>query len=119
MDEQPLGAVVLNPLLHNTPIQAIPDQRLPAGVLPLRKCAVVRVMLAASAVYGALVISPWLAALPAAAMLVPLDRGDVVGTWNRVRALLGVAFLAALVWVAWTGSTQGVLVQVSRAMVLG
>lgn len=84
-----------------------------------RTRVLVRVMLAASAVYGALVISPWLAALPAAAMLVPLDRGDVVGTWNKVRALLGVAFLAALAWVAWTGSTQGVLVQVSRGMVLG
>lgn len=79
----------------------------------------VRVMLAASAVYGALVVSPWLAALPAVAMLVPLDRGDVSRTWNKVRALLGVAFLGALAWVAWSGSTHGVLVKVSRATVFG
>lgn len=93
-----------------------------------RTLLLVRVMLAASAVYGALVVSPWLAALPAAAMLVPLDRGaprpsgpgvDATRMWNRVRLLLGLAFLGALAWVWWTGSTHGVLVQVSRATVLG
>lgn len=84
-----------------------------------RTLMLVRVLLAASAVYGALVISPWLAALPAAAMLVPLDRADATKMWNRVRLLTGVAFLAALAWVAWTGTTHGVLVRVSRATVLG
>jgi 4-hydroxybenzoate polyprenyltransferase len=84
-----------------------------------RTRVLVRVMLAASAIYGALVISPWLAALPAAAMLIPLARDDVSRAWNHVRMLLGVAFLVALAWVAWTGSTHGALVQVSRATVFG
>lgn len=76
-----------------------------------RTLVLVRVMLGVSAVYGALVVSPWLAALPALAILVPLDR-DVTKTWNRVRAVLGVAFLGAVGWVWWSGATAGVLVQV-------
>ena len=84
-----------------------------------RTLVLVRVMLAASAVYGALVVSPWLAALPAAAIAVPLDRGDVTRTWNQIRMILGVAFLGAVAWVWWTGTTHGVLVQVSRSMTLG
>jgi 4-hydroxybenzoate polyprenyltransferase len=84
-----------------------------------RTLAMVRVLLAVSAVYGALVVSPWLAALPAAAMLVPLDRADVTRTWNRVRLLLGLAFLGALAWVSATGSTHGALVRVTRDMSLG
>jgi len=84
-----------------------------------RTLVLVRVMLAASAVYGALVVSPWLAALPAAAIAVPLDRGNVTRTWNQIRMILGVAFLGAVAWVWWTGTTHGVLVQVSRGMTLG
>ena len=61
-----------------------------------RTLALVRVMLGVCAVYGALVVSPWLAALPALAILVPLDRVDVTRTWNQVRAVLGVAFLGAV-----------------------
>jgi 4-hydroxybenzoate polyprenyltransferase len=84
-----------------------------------RTLALVRVLLAASAVYGALVVSPWLAALPAAAILIPLDRARVSRTWDHVRLVLGLAFLGAIAWVAYTGSTAGVLVQVSRDMSLG
>lgn len=78
-----------------------------------RTLVLVRVMLGVSAVYGALVVSPWLAALPALAILVPLDR-DVTRTWNRVRAVLGVAFLGAVGWVWWSAATAGVLVRVGR-----
>ena len=67
---------------------------------------------------GALVVSPWLAALPALAILVPLDREDVTRTWNQVRAVLGVAFLGAVGWVWWSGATAGVLVRVGRSMAL-
>ena len=84
-----------------------------------RTFVLVRLMLAASAVYGALVVSPWLAALPAAAMLIPLDRGRVTHTWNQLRLALGLAFLAAIAWVTCTGATDGALVQVSRDMSLG
>ncbi len=84
-----------------------------------RTLVLVRALLAASAVYGALVVSPWLAALPGAAMLIPLDRGNVTRTWNQVRLVLGVAFLGAIAWVTWYGATDGALVRVSRAMVLG
>lgn len=84
-----------------------------------RTLVLVRVLLAASAVYGALVVSPWLSALPAAAILIPLDRARVTRTWNHVRLVLGLAFLGAIAWVAYTGETAGVLVQVSRDMSLG
>lgn len=84
-----------------------------------RTLALVRALLAASAMYGALVVSPWLAALPAAAILIPLDRARVTRTWNHVRLVLGLAFLGAIAWVAWTGSTAGVLIDVSRDMSLG
>jgi hypothetical protein len=33
--------------------------------------------------------------------------------------ILGFAFLGAVGWVWWTGTTHGVLVQVSRGMTLG
>jgi 4-hydroxybenzoate polyprenyltransferase len=84
-----------------------------------RTFLLVRLLLAASAVYAALVVSPWLAVLPAAAMGIPLDRARVTRTWNHLRLVLGVAFLAAIVWVAWFGATDGVLVQVSREMSFG
>lgn len=84
-----------------------------------RTLGLVRVLLAASAVYGALVVSPWLAALPAAAIAIPLDRANVTRTWNHVRLVLGLAFLGAIGWVAYTGVTAGALVQVSRDMSLG
>ena len=84
-----------------------------------RTFLVVRLMLAASAVYGALVVSPWLAVLPAAAMLVPLDRARVTRTWNLLRLVLGVAFLGAIAWVVWFGATDGIAVQVSRDMSFG
>lgn len=84
-----------------------------------RTLVLVRVILAASAVYGALVVSPWLAALPAAAIAVPLDRSNVTRTWNHLRMILGFAFLGAIAWVWWTGSTHGVLIEVSRSMTLG
>ncbi|HEY0138233.1 MAG TPA: UbiA family prenyltransferase [Nannocystis sp.] len=84
-----------------------------------RTFLLVRLMLAASAVYGALVVSPWLAVLPAAAMGIPLDRARVTRTWNHLRLVLGVAFLGAISWVVWFGATDGVLVQVARDMSLG
>lgn len=84
-----------------------------------RTFLIVRIMLATSAVYGALVVSPWIAILPAAAMLIALDRIHVTRTWNRLRLVLGLAFLAAIAWVTWTGATDGVLVQVSRDMSFG
>ncbi len=84
-----------------------------------RTLLLVRVLLGASAVYGALVVSPLLAILPAAAIVIPLDRADVTRTWNQLRLVLGLAFLGAIAWVAWTGSTAGALVQVSRDMSLG
>lgn len=83
-----------------------------------RTLVLVRALLGASAVYGALVVSPWLAALPAAAILVPLDRLDVTRTWNQVRAILGLAFLGAVATVWWTGATAGVLVRIGRAATL-
>jgi 4-hydroxybenzoate polyprenyltransferase len=83
-----------------------------------RTLVLVRVMLGVSAVYGALVVSPWLAALPALAILVPLDRGDVTRTWNRVRGVLGVAFLGAVGWVWWSGGTAGMVVRVGRGLML-
>jgi len=82
-----------------------------------RTLVLVRVMLGVSAVYGALVVSPWLAALPALAILVPLDR-DVTRTWNRVRGVLGLAFLGAVGWVWWSGETAGVLVRVGQGLTL-
>lgn len=82
-----------------------------------RTLVLVRVMLGVSAVYGALVVSPWLAALPALAILVPFDR-DVTRTWNRVRGVLGVAFLGAVGWVWWSGETAGVLVRVGAGLAL-
>lgn len=84
-----------------------------------RTMVLARVLLGASAVYGALVVSPWLAALPAAAILVPLARARVGRTWNQIRLVLGLAFLGAIAWVWWTGATAGALVQVSRDMSLG
>ncbi len=83
-----------------------------------RTLVLARVLLAVSAVYGALVVSPWLAALPALAIVIPLDRARVSRTWDQLRVVLGVAFLGAVAWVWWMGETAGVLVQVSRGMAL-
>lgn len=84
-----------------------------------RTMVLARALLGASAVYGALVVSPWLAALPAAAILVPLARARVGRTWNQIRLVLGLAFLGAIAWVWWTGATAGALLQVSRDMSFG
>jgi hypothetical protein len=73
-----------------------------------RTLALVRVMLGrVCAVYGALVVSPWLAALPA----LPRSRcrsiaSNVTRTWNQVRMILGSRIpRCAVGWVWWSGAT--------------
>ena len=84
-----------------------------------RTFVLVKGLLAMSAVYGALVVSPWLAALPTAALLIPLDRARVTRTWNQIRLALGLAFLGAIAWILMMGgATDGLLVQVSRDLTI-
>ncbi len=84
-----------------------------------RTYRMVQVLLLVSAVYAALVISPWLAVLPASAVAIRLQRGRVDATWNHVRMVLGLAFLGAVGWIAYDGATAGVWLQVARETTLG
>lgn len=77
-----------------------------------RTLALARVMMLLSAVYAILVLQRWFGLLLLAAPLVPVG-GDVSRYWNRIRMILGLVWLAALIWVFFAGASAGWLVRVA------
>lgn len=72
-----------------------------------RTLLLARVLLVVGAVYAALLVHPLAAVPPVLAVTLPLGRPDRY--WNRIRLLLGLAFLAAAGWVYVHGATAGLL----------
>lgn len=68
-----------------------------------RTRALVRLMLALSAVYAALAFEWWLAVAPALAALAPMRSDRVVDDWHRTRVLLGLTFFAEVALVYMRG----------------
>lgn len=74
-----------------------------------RTLALARALLVLGALAAALAVHPLAAVPPLIAVTLPLGRPDRY--WNRVRLLLGVAFLFAAGYVHVHGATAGALVQ--------
>jgi 4-hydroxybenzoate polyprenyltransferase len=78
-----------------------------------------RLLMVMSAVYAVLVINRWVGLALFVAPFIPLGRDDTSTYWNRVRLVQGLAWLAMVGWVAWSGATTGAVVSVERGQVVG
>ncbi len=74
-----------------------------------RTLLLARVLLLVGAAYAAALVHPLAAIPPVLAVTLPLGRPDRY--WNRIRLLLGLAFLAAAGWVYLHEATAGLLVR--------
>jgi 4-hydroxybenzoate polyprenyltransferase len=81
---------------------------------PRRALLAAKVFMIVSALYGLAVLHRYAALLQLAAPLVPFASAAPGVYWTRVRLVLGLSWLAALVWVFWTGSTWGWAVEIQR-----
>ncbi|MFO7563624.1 MAG: UbiA family prenyltransferase [Enhygromyxa sp.] len=78
--------------------------RTTAVVLGLERARwLARALMIASALYAGLCFSWWIAPLPILAALVPLRLDEVDRYWNRVRMVLGLAFVAEAAFVYFGG----------------
>jgi len=66
-----------------------------------------RVLLAASAVYAVLVLNVWIGLALLVAPAMPIRAGQADRAWNLARLWLGMVWLAMVAWVWWTGTTAG------------
>ena len=83
--------------------------------LGVRRAVVLqRVLLTSSAVYAMLFIHRWIGVAMLLAPLLPLRAGEADRHWNRIRGVLGLAWLAIIAWIVWRGATYGLLVSLSR-----
>lgn len=74
-----------------------------------------RALLVGAAVYTALVLHRWVGAAMILTAFLPF-RADQANThWNRIRIALGLAWLAIVAWVSWTGASYGWVLQLDRA----
>jgi len=76
-----------------------------------------RALLVGAAVYAALVVHRWIGSAMVLVAAIPFDPQRASAHWNRIRAALGLAWLAIIGWIIGTGSTHGWLVQLERASV--
>jgi len=77
-----------------------------------------RVLLAVAALYTALLIHRWVGAAMLLVMVLPFRAQQADEHWNRLRMALGIAWLAIMGWVGWTGSSYGWLLQVPYGKLL-
>jgi 4-hydroxybenzoate polyprenyltransferase len=70
-----------------------------------------------SAAYAALFIHRYVGLALFACPLLPLDTKNVAAYWNRQRLVMGVALLALIGWIVWTGHTDGWLLSLDRGAI--
>jgi 4-hydroxybenzoate polyprenyltransferase len=76
--------------------------------------ALQRVLLIGAAVYASLVVHRWVGMAMLLTALLPFRAREADVHWNRIRMALGLAWMLIVVWVGWTGSSYGWLVQIDR-----
>jgi 4-hydroxybenzoate polyprenyltransferase len=90
-----------------------------AVLLGLRGALVLeRVLMVLSAAFAVLFLNRWVGLALLVAPFLPFERGREEAYWNRVRMVQGLAWLAMTGWIAWSGSSMGLLVSIDRAQVL-
>jgi 4-hydroxybenzoate polyprenyltransferase len=73
-----------------------------------------RGLLLGSAVYASLVLHRWIGLGMLLTVLLPFHPSKAERHWNRIRLALGLAWLVIVVYVLWTGSSDGLLIQMDR-----
>jgi 4-hydroxybenzoate polyprenyltransferase len=89
--------------------------RTTAVLLGVRRTLLVeRLFMLASAAYAILVLNRWVGLALVIAPLVPLEAGRAEAYWNRVRMVQGLAWLAMAAWIAYNGSSTGLVSSIGR-----
>ena len=83
-----------------------------------RSIALERLFMTAAAAYAILVLNRWVGLALVLTPLLAFEPGKADAYWNRVRMIQGLAWLAMIAWVAWSGSTMGLLASVDREAVI-
>ncbi len=73
-----------------------------------------RFFMVVSAVYAVLVINRWFGLALFVTLVIPFRKKRADVYWNRVRLVMGLAWLAMIGWIVWQGRTTGWLVSISR-----
>ena len=68
-----------------------------------------RALMVLACVFAALFLHPVTGLIAAAALLVPLDGGDIERRWTLVKLVYGLAWLFTCAWIFVTGSSAGLL----------
>ncbi len=77
-----------------------------------------RALMLASAAYALALVHRWLGLALLIAPLLPADPARATRHWNRVRAIFGVVWLAMVAWIAWHGTTDGLVAAVPRSQIV-
>lgn len=77
-----------------------------------------RLLMVLSAAYAVLLINRWVGLALLVAPLLPFEKGQEEGYWNRVRMVQGLAWLAMVGWVVWSGSTMGLVASIGRTQLV-
>ncbi len=73
-----------------------------------------KVLMVASAAYAVLLLNRWVGLALLVAPFIPMRRDGVEAHWNQVRLVQGLAWLAMVGWIAWDGSSMGLVSSVGR-----
>ncbi|MCP4679580.1 MAG: UbiA family prenyltransferase [Deltaproteobacteria bacterium] len=73
---------------------------------------ILRVLMALAAIYGILILHRWIGIALVALLLLPIRETEATQSWNRVRLVMGLVWLALVGWVFWQGGTNGFLVSI-------
>ncbi|MBW2262006.1 MAG: UbiA family prenyltransferase [Deltaproteobacteria bacterium] len=77
-----------------------------------------RLLMVLSAAYAILVVNCWVGLALLVAPLLPFEKGHEDGYWNRVRMVQGLAWLAMVGWIVWSGSTMGLVASVDGSQLV-
>ena len=77
-----------------------------------------RILMVLSAAYAIALVNRWVGLALLVAPVLPFARGQEDGYWNRVRMVQGLAWLAMVGWVVWSGSTMGLVASIERAQLV-
>ncbi len=71
-----------------------------------------RIVLVAAATFGILFVHRIIGIGILAALLLPIRRGEEARAWTQLRVALGIVWLMLIVWILWTGSTDGLVASI-------
>jgi 4-hydroxybenzoate polyprenyltransferase len=78
-----------------------------------RTLFLLKLFMVLAAAYAVLVLNLWFGLLLCATLFIPFRKETADRYWNKIRLVMGVAWLAIIGWIFWRGSSSGLLVSLS------